>query len=84
MEKSIHAKEYEAVKAALVKMRKDSGLTHRALAERLGREHSFVWRVENGERRVDLLEFYWICEALGQDAAKSYRELTRQFGELSA
>ncbi len=39
-------------------------MTHRQLAKKLRREHSFVWRIEHGERRVDVIEFCWICEAL--------------------
>ena len=81
MKKSTHSREYEAVKAALVAMRKNAGLTQRELAERLGREHSFVWRIENGERRVDVLEFYWVCHALGIDPSRSYRGLVRCFGQ---
>ncbi len=84
MKKSTHAAEYEAVKSALIAMRKTAGLTQRDVAKKLGREHSFVWRIENGERRVDLLEFYWVCEALGQDAATCYRKLTRQFRQSSS
>jgi transcriptional regulator with XRE-family HTH domain len=47
-------------------MRKEAKLTQRQLADRLGREHSFVWRIEQGERRLDVVEFYWVCKALGQ------------------
>jgi hypothetical protein len=41
----------------------------------LGREHSFVWRIETGERRLDVIEFYWVCEALGQHAPDVYAQL---------
>ena len=60
-------------------MREQAGLTQRQLAEKLNREHSFVWRIEKGERRLDLVEFFWVCEALGQDAGAIYSELTTQF-----
>lgn len=67
------------MKSALVEMRQTAGLTQRELAERLRREHSFVWRIENGERRVDLLEFYWICRALSVNASDAYRRLAARF-----
>ena len=79
MEKSTHTPLYAAVRKKLIEMRKAAGLTHRQLAERLGREHSFVWRMETGERRLDVVEFYWVCKALGQDPKKVYAELVAKF-----
>ena len=79
MEKSTHTPEYEQVLARLVKMRKDAGFTQRQLAEKLKREHSFVWRIEKGERRLDVVEFFWVCEALGFDASKVYASLYEAF-----
>jgi transcriptional regulator with XRE-family HTH domain len=75
MKKSIHSHEYSIVCKILLKMRLDAGITQQELANRLAREQSFVWRIENGERRLDLLEFFWVCEALEQDAKTVYREL---------
>ena len=75
MEKSTQSPHYLVVRKKLVEMRKAAGLTHRQLAERLGREHSFVWRIEQGERRLDLVEFFWVCRALEQNAASVYAEL---------
>jgi len=64
-------------------MRKGAGLTQRDLAKKLNREHSFVSRVEGGERRVDLIEFYALCDACGADAVPAATRLLRQFGKLS-
>jgi transcriptional regulator with XRE-family HTH domain len=75
MKKSIHSLEYCAVCRKLIDMRRLSGLTQQELADALAREQSFVWRIENGERRLDVLEFFWVCEALGQDAKAVYAEL---------
>lgn len=66
----------------MIKMRNAAGLTHRQLAERLKREHSFVWRIEHGERRLDVIEFFWVCQALGQDAMQAYAELVQEFQQL--
>jgi transcriptional regulator with XRE-family HTH domain len=65
-------------------MRKKAGLTHRELAALLGREHSFVWRIEQGERRLDVVEFHWVCKALGRAPAEVYEELTRSFEDLDS
>jgi transcriptional regulator with XRE-family HTH domain len=72
----------QAIQRKLVEMRTRTGLTQRDLAQRLGREHSFVWRIEHGERRLDMAEFYWVCEALGQDAASVYASLVTEFRKL--
>ena len=54
-------------------------MTQRDLAQKMKREHSFVWRIEKGERRLDVLEFFWVCRALGQDAETIYAELCESF-----
>lgn len=77
MKESIHSAEYQVVLHKLVAMRNEAGLSQRDLAKRLNREHSFVWRVETGRRRLDVIEFYWLCRALKQNAATVYRELIR-------
>lgn len=46
-------------------MRKSASLTQRALADKLGRERSFIARIELGERRLDVLEFRQYCLACG-------------------
>lgn len=56
-------------------MRKEAGMTQRDLAKILDRENSFVWRIETGRRRLDVVEFYWVCKALRQNAVDVYREI---------
>ncbi|MBI4564388.1 MAG: helix-turn-helix domain-containing protein [Planctomycetes bacterium] len=60
-------------------MRKAAGLTQRALAKRLGREPSFVARLELGERRLDVLEFFWLCQACGAEPKRIFAELMNAF-----
>jgi transcriptional regulator with XRE-family HTH domain len=76
--KSIHSPPYEAIKARLVALRKAAGLTQRGLAERLKREWSFVAKLELGERRLDLLELFYICKACGTHPDKVATELMRE------
>ena len=66
-------------KCAYGLIRKEAGLTQRQLAQKLGREHSFVWRIEHGERRLDVVEFHWVCRCLDQDQATVYNELAKAF-----
>ncbi len=45
------------------------------LAAKLGRPQSYVSKYENGERRLDLLEFLEITEILGIKVAEFVRRL---------
>jgi transcriptional regulator with XRE-family HTH domain len=79
VKKSTHSEEYQAVLKMLVALRQEAGLTQRDLAKKLKREQSFVWRIESGERRLDVVEFYWVCQALGQNAHRIYGKLAAAF-----
>ena len=52
------------------------------LAAKLEREHSFVSRIELGDRRVDVVEFFWICRACGKNPATVAPALMREFGRI--
>ena len=67
MEKSIHTPEYAVLRSELSLARKKAGLSQRQLASRLQVPHSWVAKVENGERRIDLIEFGWFILACGGD-----------------
>lgn len=73
---------YERVVRSLVELRKQAGLTQRQLAAALGREQNFVGRVETGQRRVDLIEFLWICRACGADPEAEMIRLLRSLDGL--
>ena len=75
--KTIHAKAYEPVVQRLKALRKQAGLTIRQLARKLGRDPNLVWRIENRERRIDLLEFVSYCKACGADPVKEVTGLAR-------
>lgn len=69
---------YQAVVEAVVSMREEAGLTQREHAERIGREQSFVGRIETRERRIDLVEFVWICRCCGFDGEKQLAKVSKQ------
>lgn len=78
MKESINSMEYSVVLETLLAMRTKAGMTQRDLAKALGREHSFVWRIETGRRRLDVVEFFWLCRTLKMDAAAIYRDIIRK------
>ena len=83
MKKTLHSPHSKIIAQTLVNIRKDVNLTQRQLAERLGREHSFIAHYELGERRIDLAEFYWICEACQADAVVQASNIMKAFIELN-
>ena len=48
----------------LLRRRTDGGVTQSELARRLGKPQSFVAKYEGGERRLSVIEFIDIAEAL--------------------
>jgi transcriptional regulator with XRE-family HTH domain len=65
MRKSTHTPEYAALRERLTALRAGAGLSQRDLATALRVPHSWVAKVESGERRIDLVEFGWFCAACG-------------------
>jgi transcriptional regulator with XRE-family HTH domain len=59
---------HREVISALVRARKEAGLTQRDLAGRIGKPPSFVGKVEAIERNLSLLEFIEWTRALGVNA----------------
>ena len=64
MSKSIHTDEMLVLRTWLKTKRNDHALTMRALGDRMGKPHSFIQNVENGDRRLDVVEYVWYCRAL--------------------
>jgi ribosome-binding protein aMBF1 (putative translation factor) len=56
--------DYRALVGALAAFRHECGVSQRELARRLGKPPSFINKIELFERRLDVLEFIAIAEAL--------------------
>jgi transcriptional regulator with XRE-family HTH domain len=84
MQKSVHTREYKALRAELRAIRESAQLSQRELAAKLSVPHSWVAKVETGERRIDVVELAWLLSACGVDAASTTNALvTRIFrGEV--
>lgn len=66
---SIYSEEYQLVIKELKSARKARGITQAELADALGRPQSFIAKIENGERRLDIVEFVHMARMLGIDSA---------------
>jgi transcriptional regulator with XRE-family HTH domain len=52
-------------------------MTQADLAARLGEYQSFVARLESGQRRIDVVEFLELAEAVGFDPARTISALKK-------
>jgi hypothetical protein len=47
----------------------------RSLSEILGTPHSFIGKVENQERRLDVIEYVRYCQALDVDPTEGLKQV---------
>ena len=73
--KTIHTAGYRALLAWLRQQRLARGLSMRELAGRLGIAHSWIGKIETGERRLDVCEYIRLCRALECDYRDGIRRL---------
>lgn len=65
MRKSLHSREYQTFLSVLRDVRLGRGVTQTELAERLGQSQAYVSKSERGDRRIDVIELWRICQELG-------------------
>ena len=69
MPRSRRSPRYATLCGLLAAARQGAGVTQIELAEKLGRPQSYVSKFEAGERRLDVVEFLEVAEALGSEPA---------------
>lgn len=75
MPKSVFSDAHDVLVEALVSARRDAGVLQEDLASRIGKNQSFISRIESGQRRVDILEFVALARALAVDPAKLFQRV---------
>jgi transcriptional regulator with XRE-family HTH domain len=83
LDKSVHSDGQTAFSQLMIGARKSAGLTQHQLAKRLHKPQSFVAKYEGGERRIDVVEFVTICQAIGADPAKILKAVAKTIGGSS-
>jgi transcriptional regulator with XRE-family HTH domain len=66
---------HRALICEVVAARQAAGLTQRQLAAKLKRSNSFIWKLEAGERQINVLELIEIARVLGVKASKLIAEI---------
>lgn len=77
MARTLTSPEYQRLRDLLIEARERAGLTQAEVATRLKRAQSFVSKYEQGERRLDVVEFLHVCNCLGIDAAALLGQVTK-------
>ena len=75
MTKSLHTAQYAALIRVLVEARKESGLTQQEVADRLGKPQSYIAKLEGGERRLDVVEFVALVNAMNSEPTALFAHL---------
>jgi DNA-binding transcriptional regulator YiaG len=66
---------YKRLQELLVEARKNAGLSQEAVAERIGQPQSVVSKIESGVRRLDVIEFMIVMEAIDSDPVDFIKKL---------
>jgi len=64
------ARELVVLGEVLARTRERAGVKQSELAAKLGVPASYLSKIENGRRRLDVIEFVRIAEAIGSDPAE--------------
>ena len=78
MSKQLRTARHRRVMAVLAAIRTEAEVTQRELARRLDRAHSYVSRIEKGDRRLDVPEMIQWCEVLGADPVNVMKRIVRR------
>ena len=81
--KSIYSHEYEIFRRCIIAARKEAKLTQEAVAKYIKKPQSFVAKYENGERRLDVIEFLLITRAIGVEPCDIIRKIEQQISKIS-
>ncbi|ADM99140.1 MULTISPECIES: helix-turn-helix domain-containing protein [Dickeya] len=79
---SIYSDEYQLVIKTLREKRIARGITQESLAQAMERPQSFIAKVENGERRLDVVEFIHIARLLSLEPASIIAKIPAKYKPL--
>lgn len=69
------SRKYKILREILRDLREGFEISQQELADKLGRPQSFVSKYERGERRLDVIEFLEVADALGIKPAKIIKQI---------
>ena len=80
MSKTVFTGDHQHLVAVLVEARHSAGLRQSDVAKRIGRDRTFVSLFENGQRRIDVIEFFKLAVAYGRDPRELFEKVADRIG----
>lgn len=80
--KSIHDRSYRIIISMLREIREEKGVKQKELAEKIGVDQTIISKIENRERRLDLIELRLICKALDYPLIEFIKALERKLENI--
>jgi transcriptional regulator with XRE-family HTH domain len=77
MPKGQYEEQHQQFRELLIAARKKAHFTQADVAEKLNKPQSYVSKYENGERRLDVIEFIEIGNVIGFDPTKIIKVLNK-------
>ena len=65
--KTIYDPKYEFIISKLKRARKDAGFKQEYVADKIGKYASYLSKIENGDRRIDVLELMELAKLYNKD-----------------
>jgi transcriptional regulator with XRE-family HTH domain len=81
--RAVFSPEYDIFRQCMIAARKNAKLTQATLAKSIKKPQSFVAKYENGERRLDVIEFLQVARVIGIDPCNILREVEQKFADTS-
>lgn len=78
MTSSVFRPKYKLLQQALIQARQNAGFTQTELAMRLDKPQSYVSKYENGERKLDVIDFLDLCNVLSIEPAAIFSTIAQQ------
>lgn len=72
---------YARLRELMIEARKAAGLSQAAVAAKLGRPQSYIADIERNERRIDVIEYLALADAIGFDAISILEQVRAEPGE---
>jgi transcriptional regulator with XRE-family HTH domain len=77
LSRTLGSPRHEALRAYIARERQKRGLTQVDVAKRIKRYQPYLTFIERGQRRVDVVEFLELAEAIGFDPVKALKAIKR-------
>lgn len=82
MTKTTHTPQYQRLVDLLIETRRRARLTQQQVADRLGKPQSYVAKVEGAERRIDVVEFASLVQAMDAEPAALLSKLLSEIEKM--